>query len=392
VFCFHSTRGFRRQGKMSSRFLNAAGAAVIAAMLALSAQTASAQITFPWERPQQQQGYPSGQQGYPQQGGQSDDADMEMRIQRLENQLRQLTGQNEELQYRNRQLEERLRQLGAAPPAPGGQPPAAQPNVAAAPPAQPQPQGQPGYPQQGGRQPQGYPQAQPGYDQQPQTASPAPIAQDPATPQAGGRRRGDAFDPNQNPNAPGAPRALGGGQMPMSSEAPAGAPGARNPGEPLNIGGPRDAGGALPPPRGPGPGASAALTTLPPSATPKDEFDLGIGYMQRKDYALAEETMKNFAQKYPSDPLIADSQYWLGESYYQRQQYRDAAEAFLGVTTKYDKSGKAPDALLRLGQSLAALKEKEAACAALGEVTRKYPRASASVKATVDREQKRVKC
>ena len=118
--------------------------------------------------------------------------------------------------------------------------------------------------------------------------------------------------------------------------------------------------------------ASAALTTLPPSATPKDEFDLGIGYMQRKDYALAEETMKNFAQNYPSDPLISDSQYWLGESHFQRQQYRDAAEAFLGVTTKFDKSAKVPDSLLRLGQSLAALKEKEAACAALGEVTRKF--------------------
>jgi tol-pal system protein YbgF len=393
VFCFRLTRDFRRQGKMSSRFLNATGAAAIAAMLALSVQTSSAQITFPWER---------SPQGPPQVQAQSDDADLEMRIQRLENQLRQLTGQNEELQYRNRQLEDRLRQLGAAPPAPGGQPPGAQPNVAAAPPPiQPgPPQGQQGYPQQGYPQ-QGarYPQAQPGYDQQPQIASPAPIVQDPAAPQAGGRRRGDAFDPSQNPNAPGAPRALGGGQMPMSSEAAVGAPGGRGPGEPLNLGGPRDGGGALPPPaaaapapRGPGPGASAALTTLPPSATSKDEFDLGIGYMQRKDYALAEETMKNFAQKYPSDPLIADSQYWLGESYFQRQQYRDAAEAFLGVTTKFDKSGKAPDALLRLGQSLAALKEKEAACAALGEVTRKYPRASAGVKAAVDREQKRVKC
>ena len=102
--------------------------------------------------------------------------------------------------------------------------------------------------------------------------------------------------------------------------------------------------------------------------------------------------MKNFAQKYPGDPLVGDSQYWLGESYFQRQQYRDAAEIFLTVTTKFDKSAKAPDALLRLGQSLASLKEKEAACAALGEVTRKYPRASAGVKAAVDREQKRVKC
>ena len=90
--------------------------------------------------------------------------------------------------------------------------------------------------------------------------------------------------------------------------------------------------------------------------------------MQRKDYALAEETMRNFAEKYPSDPLIGDPQYWLGESLYQRQQYRDAAEVFLAVTTKYDKSAKAPDALLRLGQSLAALKEKEAACAAFGEI------------------------
>jgi tol-pal system protein YbgF len=346
---------------MSPRFLNAAGAAAIVAMLALSSQAALAQVL-----------------------AQADDADSEMRIQRLENQLRQLTGQNEELQYRNRQLEDRLRQLGAAP---GGPPQAVQPQVAQPQAALPPVQPNPAY-----RQPQvqpGYSQAQPGYDQ-PQIAAPAPIVQEPAAPQAPGRRRGDAFDPNQNPSAPGAPRALGGGQLPIANEAPIGAPGGRGAGEPLDLGAtsPRDPGGA-PPPRGP---ASAALTTLPPSATPKDEFDLGIGYMQRKDYALAEETMKSFAQKHPSDPLIADSQYWLGESYFQRQQYRDAAEAFLGVTTKFDKSAKAPDSLLRLGQSLAALKEKEAACAALGEVTRKYPRASAGVKAAVDREQKRVKC
>ena len=333
---------------MSSRFHQITRAAALSAVLALSSPA--------W--------------------AQSDDADPEIRIQQLENQLRQLTGQNEELQYRNRQLEDRLRQLGGgAQVGPGGQPVPVQPNIAAAPPMQPGP---------------AYRQPQPGYDAQ--TAAPAPIVQEPAgMPQAQGRRRGDAFDPSQAPNAPGVPRALGGGQLPIA-EAPIGAPGGRGAGEPLDLGrtSPSVPGGTLPPPRGPA--AGAALTTLPPSATPKDEFDLGIGYMQRKDYALAEETMRNFAQKYPSDPLIADSQYWLGESFFQRQQYRDAAEAFLGVTTKFDRSAKAPDALLRLGQSLAALKEKEAACAALGEVTRKYPRASGGVKAAVDREQKRVKC
>jgi tol-pal system protein YbgF len=300
---------------------------------------------------------------------QSDDEDPAMRIQQLENQLRQLTGQNEELQYRNRQLEERLRLLqGDAQVAPGGQAPAGQPNVVTVAPTRPGPV----YRQ---------PPVQPGYGQQ--VAAPAPIVQEPeGVPAAPGRRRGDAFDPNQNPNAPGAPRALGGGQLPIQTEAPVGAPGGRDAGEPLNLGNNNP----------PQPGAGGALTTLPPSATPKDEFDLGIGYMERKDYALAEETMRNFAQKYPSDPLTADSQYWLGESFFQRQRYRDAAESFLAVTTKFDKSAKAPDALLRLGQSLAALKEKEAACAALGEVTRKYPRASSGVKAAVDREQKRVKC
>jgi tol-pal system protein YbgF len=346
---------------MSSRFYHLTRASALSAMLVLSSQALSSQA-------------------FAQTLAQSDDADAEMRIQQLENRLRQLTGQNEELQYRNRQLEDRLRQLqGGQPAAAGGQPAVIQPNIAAAPPVQPNPPLR----------------QQPGYDQQ-QIAAPAPIMQEsqgvpPSVPPAPARRRGDAFDASQNPNAPGAPRALGGGQLPVPAEAPVGAPGGRGPGEPLDLANTGAAGnpaGAVPPPRGGG----ATLATLPPSATPKDEFDLGIGYMQRKDYALAEQTMRDFAQKYPSDPLIADSQYWLGESFFQRQQYRDAAEAFLGVTTKFDKSAKAPDSLLRLGQSLAALKEKEAACAALGEVTRKYPRASAGVKAAVDREQKRVKC
>lgn len=307
------------------------------------------------------------------------EVDPEIRIERLENQLRTLTGQNEELQYRNRQLEEQLRALQ------GGQQP---------------PQQQQAAPRQAPPQQQTYqqPPVQQAPVQQPNYNSPAAAPPVIAAPVPGGSgRRGDAFDPNQNPNAPGVPRALGGGQMPVANNAPVneqpvGAPGGRNPGEPLNLSGVggTDPNAAQVQPRGGN--ASASLSTLPPSQTPRDEFDLGLGYIQRKDYALAEETMRNFATKYPSDPLVSQAQYWLGESLFQRQQYREAAEAFLGVTTKYDTSAKAPDALLRLGQSLAALKEKEAACAAFGEVVRKYPKASNGVKQGVGREQKRVGC
>jgi len=340
---------FRRRAKMSFSFHSLARAAALSATLSLGAAEAGLAQSLP----------------------QADEVDPEVRIQQLENQLRQLTGQNEELQYRNRQLEERLRLLQGGAQAPTAQPGAvapnnSQPSTAALPPVQPNPNYQ----------------------------SPvvAPVAQEPAAAQ--GRRHGDAFDPALNPNAPGAPRALGGGQMPAQAEAPIGAPGGRGPGEPLDLAhtGVPNSASPLPPSPPRNTTATGALTTLPPSATAKDEFDLGIGYIQRKDYALAEETMRNFVKRFPSDPMISDAQFWLGESFFQRQLYRDAAESFLAVTTKFDKASKAPDALLRLGQSLAALKEKEAACAAFGEVSRKYPHSTTSIKQAVDREQKRVKC
>jgi tol-pal system protein YbgF len=213
---------------------------------------------------------------------------------------------------------------------------------------------------------------------------PAPA---PSPPVATPGRRGDAFDPAQHPNAPGAPHTLGtiaGG----GAEPAIGAPGARAAGAPFDI---VTAAPPGPPPRYPNTGSPAAAT-LPPSQTPRDEFDLGYGYVLRKDYVLAEDTLRGFLSKYPSDPLTGEATFWLGESLFQRQRFRDAAEAFLNVTTKHETNAKAPDALLRLGQSLAALGEKEAACASLGEVLRKFPRASSAVKQGVEREQKRVRC
>src|SRR5262249_9145380 len=132
---------------------------------------------------------------------------------------------------------------------------------------------------------------------------------------------------------------------------PVGAPGGR--GTPLDLATMSPPNAPLPgqPPRSPNAGGTVA--TLPPSQTPKDEFDLAYGYVLRKDYALAEDGFRNFLSKYPSDRLAGDATYWFGESLFQRQRYRDAAEAFLNVSTKFESSAKAPDALLRLGQSLA---------------------------------------
>ncbi len=315
---------------------------------------------------------------------QTSESELVTRINRLEAQVRQLTGTIEQLQFRNQQLEQQLAARPSAPPA----------RTAVAMPPAPQP---------------------------PPLLQAAPL-QAPLPAQAGPQRRTDVFDPNDNPGAPGAPRTLG--SVPPSppppgtimDEEPQGrVPRGREAGAPLDLStlstqavedpslappGPvaarpgeiRTIPGVLPPPPPRNPSATGPQMVMAPSQTPKDEYDLAYGYMLRKDYALAEDALRAFLRKYPSDHQVADANYWLGESLFQRQRYRDAAEVFLSVSTKFGSSAKAPDALLRLAQSLAALKEKETACATLGEIPRKYPRASASIKSAAEREQKRVGC
>ncbi len=256
----------------------------------------------------------------------------------------------------------------------------------------------------------------------------APMGPPGAAPPANNGRRSDVFDPSQHPNAPGAPRTLGNSAAIAAPEPgtaaanapPVGVPGGREIGAPLDLstmagnpppvqppvqavgGAPMTApqsapmapaqGGQLPPPPRNTGASGVQLATLPPTASAKDEYELAYGYVLHKDYPLAEQALRDFVRKYPSDHLLPDAQYWLGESQFQQQRYRDAAETFLAVSTKFEHSGKAPDALLRLGQSLAALHQKEAACATLAEVARKFPRASAGVKRGVAREQKRAHC
>jgi tol-pal system protein YbgF len=321
-----------------------------------------------------------GDQGRrPDQVAQAPANELSVRIDRLEAQIRQMTGVIEELQFRNQQLTEQLHRIQGDAGAP--------PNV-----------------QQSMAQP---PAVQSSVQPPRATAAPSTVvatAARPSAPTAPGGRRADAFDPAQNPNAPGTPRTLGtvsAGAGPVTGnpasdqvvtvdEPPA--PGGRGAGEPLNLS--NLSASANPNPGSPpnGDARGTQLAALPPSDSPKDYYDLAYGYVLRKDYVLAADAFRAFLGKFPSDRMAPEAEFWLGESLFQRQQYRDAAEAFLNVSTKYESAPKAPDSLLRLGQSLAFLGEKEAACASLGEVLRKYPRAALAVKQGVDREQKRDGC
>jgi len=323
---------------------------------------------------------------------QTSDADLLTRIDHLEAALRDLTGTVEQLQYRNQQLEQQVQRLQGAAPAAANTPP--RPSADNLPPASSQYTVIPQY-----TPPPPPPYASPAQPPVAVGSATAAAANNNPAPQTG---RGDAFNPALNPAAPGVPRPLGTSTTATEPPSPVqdtqiAAPEPRQPGAPLDLSTvappPGAAPGDLPAPPPANTSATGAMqATLPPGNTPKDEYDLAYGYVLHKDYGPAADTFRDFLQKYPSDRLAGEAQYWLGESQFQQQQYRDAAEAFLAVSTKYETTARAPDALLRLGQSLAALGEKEAACASLGEVLRKYPHASLNVKQTVDREQKRVHC
>jgi tol-pal system protein YbgF len=317
----------------------------------------------------------------------TDEANLLVRVDRLEEQVRQLTGQLEQMQFANKRLEDLLKKF--------------QQDVDYR------------FQERGGR-PQKRTEAE-------DVGAPPAVAADAAAPRPG--RRGDAFDPSADPAAPGAPRTLGGGPI---AAAPAGDPGYvrspqapiivddADPDAPLNLSGSRlrganaDAGAPQPgaPPRAPRviplgpatastgadvtPGGTAIATSGPPS--PREEFDVALGYLKEKQYENAERGFSTFIQKNPRNRLASDAYYYLGESYFQRGRQREAAEQYLKISTNYASSPRAPEAMLRLGQSLQALGAKEQACATFSEVSRKYPNASAAIKSGAEREAKRSQC
>ena len=247
-------------------------------------------------------------------------ADLVTRIDRLQAQVRELTGTVEELQYRNQQLEQEVQRLREAPGAAAATAPTAQ----SSPPPSPR-YSSPQYPPAATAYPPpatAYPSTANGYPP-PATQTPGAIASVPASPpplssdvNVSAGRRGDAFDPDRNPTAPGAPRPLGASTDANEPPPVATTAGPRGLGAPLDLSSPSasppasavpPAGGDLPPPNNPS-ATGAMQAALPPGNTPKDEYDLAYGYVLHKDFALAQQTFRDFLHKYPSDRLAPEAQ------------------------------------------------------------------------------------
>ena len=309
-------------------------------------------------------------------GEQPDGAQLLVRIGRLESQMRQINGQIEQMQFETRKLEEQLKKFqedvdfrfhegGAG--APAAKPPQKRSEAA---------------------ETQMFTDAQ--------LAAPGAAAPPPRV-----NGRGDAFDPSQNPAAPGAPRQLG-NLAPAVSANQGNArrdvstlPGAdqNDPGAPLDLSNGRSRpvapSSAVPASALTTPGGTV-IAAVPNSA--REEFDIALANLKQRGYEDAEKGFVGFLEKNPKSKMAPDAIYFLGESFYLRGRQREAAEQYLKLSTQYADSPRAPEALLRLGQSLNALGAREQACATYGEITRKYPNAPSMIKVGAQREAKRAQC
>ncbi|WP_210210416.1 tol-pal system protein YbgF [Methylovirgula sp. 4M-Z18] len=311
---------------------------------------------------------PGGGDQY-QQTQDDDGSNMTVRLGHLENEMRDLTGQIEQLQFQQRRLDDQMRKMqqdidfrfqdlqngkgsGAAR-VPGKRTELSDPE----------------------------PGVQTGAVTPPQGQGPV-VADDNPQPQPGvvtGVHRGDAFDPNALPNAPGAPRQLGTTQpsAPLRSNTPGG---------PVVASGPMDLSA---------PGVQPASGTVGQPISPgggRSDYDMAVSQYKLGQLAEAENAFKDFIAKNPKDRMVPDATYYLAQAYFREGRHREAAEQFLKFTTDYPNAPRAPESLLHLGTSLDALGAKEQACATFQEVGRRYPNAAPSIRSGADREYKRVGC
>ena len=208
-----------------------------------------------------------------------------------------------------------------------------------------------------------------------------PSAPEPSRPQ----RRSDAFNPDADPGAPGAPKPIGSGTasapLTLSSHAAETSPLKPLPNPPAVVKQTK---------------ADDPAPNFVPSGVPfsdsHEQFKAAVAAYHAGQYADAEALFKAYLDANKGASNAPDAIFYIGETYMQRSRPREAAEQYLRVSTEYAKSPRAPESMVRLGLALARLGNTEQACATFAEVGRRYPTAPASVKRSADRESQTLRC
>ena len=141
----------------------------------------------------------------------------------------------------------------------------------------------------------------------------------------------------------------------------------------------------------PGLGGQSQPQGFVPTSNPQEAFQLAQGYMQSRDYELAEAGFRQFVEAYPDNALVPDAKFMIGESQFARGQYRQAAESYLGIYENYRDSILVPESLYKLALSLEGLNAPQDACGALKEAMANQ-NASEALKAQAQTQMQKMQC
>ena len=194
--------------------------------------------------------------------------------------------------------------------------------------------------------------------------------------------------PPRGPAGP-APRTSGGGGFGQTTVVPPDDPIANiiNSPDPRAAADPRLAAPAQPPPRGP-----AGPQLNPSSPGSRQLYDQAYTQLLQQNYDGAEAGFQDFLQRFPSDDLTPNAQFWLGETHFVRGNWDAAAAAFLKVAQSFPRAEKAPDSLAKFAMAMERKGNRPAACRALGELRTRYPNPPAHVRTWEASERRRANC
>ncbi|MBR1648538.1 MAG: tol-pal system protein YbgF [Alphaproteobacteria bacterium] len=126
--------------------------------------------------------------------------------------------------------------------------------------------------------------------------------------------------------------------------------------------------------------------------TAPEIYQAGLEALKAGRHDEAQKAFAKILDKYPSDKLAGNAQYWLGETYYARKEYDQSAVAFAKGYQQYKNGTKAPDSLLKLGMSMQALGKNKEACTAYKSVNKEFPKAEKNLKNKAEDLKKKLGC
>ncbi len=131
-----------------------------------------------------------------------------------------------------------------------------------------------------------------------------------------------------------------------------------------------------------GPIEESELAEEPPSpSSPSDAtaaYERALRLLRDGQPAAAEDSLRDFTERFPSSDLADNAWFWIGESRRVRNDLPGALAAYRTTIDRYPSGNKVPDALFKLGDVLELQGHHASAREAWAELVRRFPSTAAA--------------